>query len=102
MVSLTFLAASGYSAIAGLIIAHLGIQVGRTFSSGCLHREVTGMANIELDDILGIVDSNKGEVICKDCLTEKELAHIAEEEAITQDKILNDDSYLCNRCNKKI
>ncbi|MEJ2233935.1 MAG: hypothetical protein P8X67_08415 [Syntrophobacterales bacterium] len=60
------------------------------------------MANIELDDILGIVDSGKGEIICKDCMTEEEVFHIAEEEAITQDKILKDDSYMCNRCNKKL
>jgi hypothetical protein len=60
------------------------------------------MANIELDDILGIVDSSRGEIICKDCMTEEEVFNIAEEEAITQDKILNDDSYLCNRCNKKL
>jgi hypothetical protein len=60
------------------------------------------MANIELDDILGIVDSGKGEIICKDCMTEEEVFLIAEEEAITQDKILNDDSYLCSRCDKKI
>ena len=60
------------------------------------------MGNIDLGDILGIVDSGKGEIICKDCMTEEEVFHIAEEEAITQDKILNDESYLCNRCNKKI
>lgn len=60
------------------------------------------MANIELDGILGIVDSNKGEIICKDCMTEEEVFHIAEEEAITKDKILDGDSYLCSRCNKKI
>jgi hypothetical protein len=60
------------------------------------------MANADADNILGLIDSNKGEIICKDCLTEEELSHIAEEEAITQDKILNDDSYLCNRCNKKL
>jgi hypothetical protein len=60
------------------------------------------MANVDADNVLGLIDSNKGEIICKDCLTEAELAHIAEEEAITQDKILNDDSYLCSRCDKKI
>ena len=60
------------------------------------------MGNIDLGDILGIVDSGKGEIICRDCMTEEEVFHIAEEEAITQDKILNDESYLCNRCNKKI
>ena len=46
------------------------------------------MANVDADNILGLIDSNKGEIICKDCLTEEELSHIAEEEAITQDKIL--------------
>jgi hypothetical protein len=60
------------------------------------------MANIELDDILGIVDSSKGEIICKDCMTEEEVFHIAEEEAITKDKILKDDRYQCNRCNKQL
>jgi hypothetical protein len=60
------------------------------------------MANEDADNILGLIDSNKGEIICKDCLTKEELSHIAEEEAITQDKILKDDSYLCNRCNKKL
>lgn len=60
------------------------------------------MATIELDDVLGIVDSSKGEIICKDCMTEEEVFLIAEEEAITQDKILKDDSYLCSRCDKKL
>ncbi|NIQ91263.1 MAG: hypothetical protein GWN93_20550, partial [Deltaproteobacteria bacterium] len=88
LVSLTFLTASGYPATAGLTIAHLGNQMGRTSCFWCLQREVTEMANIELDDILGIVDSSKGEIICKDCMTEEEVFHIAEEEAITKDKIL--------------
>ena len=60
------------------------------------------MANIDLGDILGIVDSGKGEIICRDCMTEEEVFYIAEEEAITKDKILKDDSYQCNRCNKQL
>ena len=55
------------------------------------------MGNINLDDILGVVDSGKGEIICKDCMTEEEIFHIAEEETITKDKILDDESYFCNR-----
>ena len=36
------------------------------------------MANVDADNILGLIDSKKGEIICKDCLTEEELSHIAE------------------------
>jgi len=43
------------------------------------------MANIDLDDILGLIDSNKGEIICRECLKEEELPHIPEEEVITQE-----------------
>jgi hypothetical protein len=35
-------------------------------------------------------------------MTEEEVFHIAEEEAITKEKILEDDSYQCNRCNKQL
>ncbi len=60
------------------------------------------MANIDLENILGLIDSNKGEVICRDCLKEEELSNLPEEEVITQDKIQGDEKYLCSRCNKEL
>ena len=60
------------------------------------------MANIDLDDILGLIDSNKGEIICRDCLKEEELPHVPEEEVITQEKIQGDEKYICTRCNKEL
>ena len=60
------------------------------------------MANIDLNDILGLIDSNKGEIICRDCLKEEELPHIPEEEVITKDKIQGDEKYQCSRCNKEL
>jgi hypothetical protein len=61
-----------------------------------------GMARIDLNDILGLIDSNKGEIICKDCLKDEELSTIPEEEVITQDKIHNNDTYFCDRCKKQL
>ena len=60
------------------------------------------MTKIDLDNILGLIDSNKGEIICKDCLKDDELAHIPEEEVITKEKIQSGDSYSCDRCKKQI
>jgi hypothetical protein len=60
------------------------------------------MANIDLNDILGLIDSNKGEIICRDCLKEEELSYIPEEEVITKDKIQGDEKYQCSRCNKEL
>ena len=60
------------------------------------------MANIDLNSILGLIDSSKGEIICRDCLKEEELSHIPEEEVITQDKIQGDEKYRCSRCNKEL
>lgn len=60
------------------------------------------MANIDLNSILGLIDSNKGEIICRDCLKKEELSHIPEEEVITQDKIQGDEKYQCSRCNKEL
>jgi superfamily II helicase len=60
------------------------------------------MADTELNDILGLIDSNKGEIICRDCLKEEELPHIPEEEVITREKIQGDEKYICNRCNKEL
>ncbi len=60
------------------------------------------MANIDLDDILGLIDSNKGEIICRDGLKKEEMQHIPQEEVITQDKIQGDEKYTCNRCNKEL
>jgi hypothetical protein len=60
------------------------------------------MANIDVDDILGLIDSNKGEIICRACLKEEELPHIPEEEVITKEKIQGDEKYTCNRCNKEL
>jgi hypothetical protein len=60
------------------------------------------MQKFDLDDILGLIDSSKGEIICKECLKEEELSHIPEEEVITKDKIQSGDTYFCNRCNKKL
>lgn len=60
------------------------------------------MTNMDLNKLLGLIDSNKGEIICKDCLTQEELSYIPEEEVITQDKIQGDEKYLCTRCNKEL
>jgi superfamily II helicase len=60
------------------------------------------MATVDLNDILGLIDSTKGEVICKKCLKEEELSYIPEEEAITQEKIQSGDTYVCSRCNKEL
>jgi hypothetical protein len=60
------------------------------------------MQKFDLDDILGLIDSSKGEIICKECLKEEELSHIPEEEVITKDKIQSGDTYFCNRCNKQL
>ena len=60
------------------------------------------MATIDLDDILGLIVSNKGEIICRACLKEEELPHIPEEEVITKEKIQGDEKYTCNRCHKEL
>lgn len=60
------------------------------------------MVRIDLNDILGLIDSNKGEIICRDCLKDEKLSYIPEEEAITHDKIQSDETYVCSRCNKKL
>ncbi len=60
------------------------------------------MQKIDMDHILGLIDSNKGEIICRDCLQEEELSHIPEEEVITKDKLESGDTYSCSRCNKQI
>ena len=57
---------------------------------------------MDMDNILGLIDSNKGEIICRDCLQEEELSHIPEEEVITKDKLESGDTYSCSRCNKQI
>ena len=58
------------------------------------------MANIDLDDILGLIDSNKGEIICRACLKEEELAHIPEEEVITKEKIQGDEKHTLTAATK--
>jgi hypothetical protein len=60
------------------------------------------MQKVDMDNILGLIDSNKGEIICRDCLQEEELSHIPEEEVITKDKLESGDTYSCSRCNKQI
>ncbi len=60
------------------------------------------MQKMDMDNILGLIDSNKGEIICRDCLQEEELSHIPEEEVITKDKLESGDTYSCSRCNKQI
>jgi superfamily II helicase len=60
------------------------------------------MATIDLENVLGLIDSNKGEIICKDCLEEEELSALPEEEVITKDKIQGDEKYLCSRCQKEL
>ena len=62
----------------------------------------TVMEKFDLDNIMGLIDSNKGEIICKDCLKDDELSHIPEEEVITKDKIQGDEKYQCSRCNKEL
>ena len=61
------------------------------------------MQKFDLDDILGLIDSNKGEIICKECLKEEEkLPHIPEEEVITKEKMQSGDTYFCSRCEKQL
>ncbi len=60
------------------------------------------MTGIDVKDILGLINSLKGEIICRDCLKDEELSYIPEEEAITQDKIQSDETYVCSRCNKEL
>ena len=60
------------------------------------------MADTDFKDILGLIDSNKGEIICRACLKEEDLPHIPEEEVITQEKIQGDEKYICNRCHKQL
>ena len=60
------------------------------------------MADTDFKDILGLIDSNKGEIICRACLKEEDLPHIPEEEVITKEKIQGDEKYICNRCNKEL
>ena len=65
-------------------------------------REGGNMANTDFNEILGLIDSNKGEIICRECIKEEDLPHIPEEEVITQEKIQGDEKYICNRCNKQL
>ena len=60
------------------------------------------MAPIDLENLLGLIDSNRGEIICKDCLKEEELSVLPEEEVITKDKIQGNEKYLCTRCKKEL
>ena len=60
------------------------------------------MQEFDLDNIMGLIDSNKGEIICKDCLKDDELSHIPEEEVITKDKLESGDEYFCSRCEKQL
>ena len=60
------------------------------------------MAIILSDDLVGLIDSTRGEIICRDCLEEEQLNYVAEEEVITKDKMKGNDTYTCNRCNKQL
>jgi hypothetical protein len=60
------------------------------------------MQKFDLDSILGLIDSNKGEIICRNCLKDEELSHIPEEEVITKDRLESGEKYFCSRCNKKL
>jgi hypothetical protein len=60
------------------------------------------MGTIDVNEIVGLIDSNKGEIICRDCLKDEELSIFADEEAITRDKIAGDDVYYCDRCKKRL
>lgn len=60
------------------------------------------MADIHLENIIGLIYSHTGEILCRDCLKEEELQHIPEEEVITQEKIQGDEKYTCSRCNKEL
>jgi len=60
------------------------------------------MQRLDLDSILGLIDSNKGEILCRDCLKDEELSHIPEEEVITKDRLESGDNYFCSRCNKQL
>jgi superfamily II helicase len=71
-------------------------------STSWLFRGGDGMATILSDDLLGLIDSTKGEIVCRECLEEEQLNYVAEEEMITKDKMGDDDAYICNRCNKEL
>ena len=60
------------------------------------------MQRFDLDDILGLIDSNKGEIICRACLKDEESSLFPEEEVITKDKLESGDTYFCSRCNKQL
>lgn len=60
------------------------------------------MATIDLENLLGLIDSNKGEIICRDCLNQDDLSALPEEEVITKDKIQGNEKYLCSRCTKEL
>ncbi|UCG12447.1 MAG: hypothetical protein JSU72_18485 [Deltaproteobacteria bacterium] len=60
------------------------------------------MADTNLNDIVGLIDSTRGEIICKDCLAEEERENIPDEETIKRDNIKTDDVYICDRCKKQL
>jgi hypothetical protein len=60
------------------------------------------MATIDLENVFGLIDSNKGEIICKDCWKEEELSALPEEGVITKDKMQGEETYLCSRCKKEL
>ncbi len=60
------------------------------------------MNQVDLNDVLGLIDSGKGEIMCKDCLKDEDLSHIPEEEVITKDKMQSGDTYFCDHCKKQL
>ncbi len=60
------------------------------------------MGKIDPAELLGLIDSTKGEIICKDCLSEEQLLHFPDEEAITATTLEAGGTYVCSRCHQEI
>ena len=60
------------------------------------------MVDMDSKDILGLIDSIKGEILCKECVKGDGRENIPEEELITRDRIESNDLYVCGRCDKQL
>jgi len=60
------------------------------------------MREFDMNNILALINSKKGEIVCRDCLNDEELSNIPEEEVITRDKLESGDIYFCSRCQKRL
>ena len=58
------------------------------------------MGIINSDDIRGYWFERK--LVCRNCVREKELNDLTEEEIITEYEVEGDDLYFCDRCSKQL